>query len=127
MKIPEYCRYAESHEWVRLDGDEILVGVSDYAQRELGDIVYVELPEVDAAFGAGDECGMIDSAKTTNPIYNPVAGRVVRINEKLADHPELVNHSPYDEGWLYALEPENPDDIEHLMDKPAYEKFIQEN
>lgn len=126
MNISKNCRYTESHEWVRLDGDEALIGLSDYAQGELGDIVYIELPEVDINVKAGDECGMIDSAKTTSPIINPIAGRIVRINEQLADHPELMNQSPYDEGWLYALEPENPSSIDDLMDHEAYGKFVEE-
>jgi len=126
MKIPENCRYAETHEWIRIEGDEALVGISDFAQGELGDVVYVELPEVEAELGAGDEAGMIDSAKTTSPIINPISGRIVRINEKLADHPELVNQSPYDEGWLYAIEPENPAAADSLLDAAAYGKHVEE-
>jgi len=125
MDINENCRYAESHEWARLEGEEVLVGISDYAQEELGDVVYVELPEVGGKLSAGEECGMIDSAKTTSPIMNPVAGTVVRVNEELPDHPELVNKSPYDEGWMYALEPENPEDIGRLMDGDEYRKFVE--
>ncbi len=126
MNISENCRYTETHEWVRLDGSEVLIGITDFAQEELGDIVYVELPEVDTRLGAGDECGMIDSAKTTSPLMNPIAGKVTRVNGNLSDHPELVNQSPYDEGWMYALEPENPADIEKLMDPAAYAKHVEE-
>ena len=127
MNIPDNCRYAETHEWARLDGDLVFIGISDYAQGELGDVVYVELPEVDTQLGGGEECGMIDSAKTTSPLMNPVAGTVARINEEIADHPELVNKSPYDEGWMYALTPENPGDLEGLMDAEAYHKHVEES
>lgn len=126
MDIKENCRYSESHEWARLDGNEVLIGISDYAQEELGDVVYVELPDIGSKFGAGEECGMIDSAKTTSPLNNPVAGTVMRINDELADHPELVNKSPYDEGWMYALEPDNPGDIEQLMSADDYRSFVEE-
>lgn len=127
MNFPDGLRYTDSHEWVRLDNGQITIGITDFAQNELGDIVYVELPEVDEKVDAGEECGMIDSAKTTSPIYNPIAGKVARINDQLADHPELVNKSPYDDGWLYVLEPDDPTDIEGLLDKAAYEKFVKES
>jgi glycine cleavage system H protein len=126
MNIPENCRYMDTHEWIRLEGDEAHVGITDFAQGELGDVVYVELPEIETTLDAGDEAGMIDSAKTTSPILAPVTGRVIRINEKLADHPELVNQSPYEEGWLYVLEPENPKDINNLLDAAAYRKHVEE-
>ena len=126
METPEDIVYTESHEWARLLDGEVTVGITDHAQGELGDVVYVELPESGTALGAGEECGMIDSAKTTSPIYNPVAGTVVRTNENLADHPELVNQSPYEDGWMYAVKPDNPDDLKQLMDAAAYRKFVQE-
>ena len=126
MNIPKDCRYTETHEWARMDGDEVLVGITDYAQGELGEVVYVELPTVDTALAAGEECGMIDSAKTTSPIMNPVAGAVSRVNEDLADHPELVNQSPYEDGWMYALKPDSAVELEGLMDAAAYEKYIAE-
>ena len=125
MNIPEQCKYMESHEWVRLEGTEVLMGITDFAQDELGDIVYVELPETGAELAAGDECGMIDSAKTTSPLVCPIAGTVIRINEDLADHPELVNQSPYDEGWLLVLEPENPAHLDSLLDAAQYKKLVE--
>ncbi len=126
MHIPEDLRYSETHEWARLVGEEVLVGISDFAQSELGDVVYVELPEVGSMLGAVEECGIIDSAKTTTPLMNPIAGTVSKINEDLADHPELVNHSPYEDGWMYALRPDNPDDLENLMNAADYEKYVAE-
>jgi len=116
----------DTHEWIRIEGDEAHVGITDFAQGELGDVVYVELPEIDTTLEAGDEAGMIDSAKTTSPIMTPVTGRVIRVNEELADHPELVNQSPYEEGWLYVLEPDNPNDINNLMDAAAYRKHVED-
>jgi len=126
MNVPEDRRYTETHEWVRMDGDETMIGITDFAQGELGDVVYVELPLVDTELAAAEECGMIDSAKTTSPILNPISGSVIRINEDLSDHPELVNQSPYEEGWMYALMPSNPADIGRLMDAAAYRKFVED-
>jgi len=126
MNIPENCKYTETHEWVRIDGAEALVGVTDFAQDELGDIVYVELPEGGTELSVGDECGMIDSAKTTSTLISPVGGTVVRVNEHLADHPELVNQSPYNEGWLYAIEPDNPKELDRLMDAAAYKAHVEQ-
>ena len=125
MKNPENFYYTETHEWVKRDGGELLVGITDFAQEELGEIVYVELPEIGAALEAGEECGMIDSAKTSSPIMNPVTGTVTRVNEELIDHPELVNKSPYIDGWMYAIEPDNPGDVETLMESAEYGKFVE--
>jgi glycine cleavage system H protein len=126
MEIDKKCRYTESHEWARLEGDEVVIGISDFAQGELGDVVYVELPGVDDQLAAGEECGMIDSAKTTSPLMNPVSGVVTRINDELADHPELVNHSPYDEGWMYAVKPDVPAEYEGLMGAEEYTEFVKQ-
>ncbi len=127
MNYPENCRYTESHEWVRMDSDEVLIGITDFAQGELGDVVYVELPEVGTEMAVGDECGMIDSAKTTSPLIIPLNGTIVRVNEKLADHPELVNECPYDEGWMFAVEPENPKELERLMTAEEYKTHVQQS
>ena len=126
MNIPKNCRYTETHEWIRMDGEEAFIGITDYAQQELGDVVYVELPELGARLEESDECGMIDSAKTTSPIINPIAGTVSRVNENLSDNPEVVNKSPYDDGWMYAIEPDNPADINNLMTAESYRKFLEE-
>lgn len=125
MNNPENFFYTETHEWVKRDGGEMLIGITDFAQEELGEIVYVELPEVGAVLEAGEECGMIDSAKTSSPLMNPVAGTVTRVNEELVDHPELVNKSPFVDGWMYAIEPDSPGDIETLMESAEYGKFVE--
>jgi glycine cleavage system H protein len=124
MEIHQGCRYTETHEWARKDGEEIIIGISDFAQEELGDVVYVELPQVDDSLKAGDEAGMIDSAKTTSPIVNPIGGVVTVVNEELDSHPELINGSPYDEGWIYSVKPDNPADFDKLMDPAAYKSYV---
>jgi len=124
MNNPENLRYSKTHEWVRLDGNEAVVGITDHAQSELGDVVYVELPEIGTEYGADEECGMIDSAKTTSPLINPISGTITRINEKLADNPELVNQSPYGDGWMYALKPSDPGEMDDLMTSIGYEEFV---
>ena len=126
MEINESCRYTDTHEWARVEGKEVLVGITDYAQEELGDVVYVELPDIDDELSPGEECGMIDSAKTTSPLLSPVSGTVTRVNDALADQPELVNHSPYDEGWMFALKPNDPAEISDLMDATEYTEFLKE-
>jgi glycine cleavage system H protein len=126
MEIKATCYYTTTHEWVCIEGNELVVGISDWAQEELGDVVYVELPEVGDTLDAGDEAGMIDSAKTTSPLNNPVTGTVTRVNEQLEEHPELVNQSPYGDGWMYAIKPANLDDYKKLMDPAAYNDFVKE-
>lgn len=120
IDLPEDCRYAESHEWARPEGDRIKIGISDYAQDQLGDIVFVELPEVGDSFDKGAEFGTVESVKAVSEIYMPVAGEVVAINSDLEDAPEKVNHSPYGDGWMIAVKPESTDDLDKMMDHAAY-------
>jgi glycine cleavage system H protein len=120
VDLPQDCRYAESHEWAKSDGDRIKVGISDYAQDQLGDIVFVELPEVGDSFEKGAEFGTVESVKAVSEIYMPVAGEVVEVNADLEDAPEKVNNSPYTEGWMIAVKPENAADLDGLMDHEAY-------
>ena len=125
MNIPADLRYSKTHEWVRLKGTKARVGITDYAQSELGDIVYVEAPEVGDEFEQGEELAMIDSAKTTAQIYAPVDGKVVGVNEKLDDKPELVNSDPYGEGYILEVEVKNQLQIEEMMDAIAYGDYIE--
>lgn len=120
IDLPEDCRYAESHEWARPEGDRIKIGISDYAQDQLGDIVFVELPEVGDSFDKGAEFGTVESVKAVSEIYMPVAGEVVAINSDLEDAPEKVNHSPYGDGWMIAVKPESTGDLDKMMDHAAY-------
>ena len=121
---PEDLKYSKEHEWVRLDGDDCVFGITDFAQGELGEVVFVELPEVGESFDAGDEIGTIESVKAVAEVYAPVSGEVVAINEELADAPEKVNDDPHGEGWLVRIKPSSEDALGELMDASAYREFI---
>ena len=119
--IPSELRYASSHEWIRLEDDgTAYVGITEHAQEAMGDLVYVELPEADAALAAGDEAGVVESVKAASDIYAPVAGEVIGVNEKLEDEPELVNSDPYGDGWLFKLKVSDASELEKLLDADAY-------
>ncbi len=126
MKLDPNARYADSHEWARQDGDEIVVGISDYAQESLSDIVYVELPEVGDTFERAESFGVVESVKAASDVYAPVGGEVVAVNTELEDAPELVNQDPYGMGWLMRLKPGDPSELDDLMDAGAYEAFVAE-
>lgn len=115
-------KYTESHEWVREDGGEFTVGITDYAQQQLGEIVYVDLPEVDKAVAAGEEAAVVESVKAAGDVKSPVAGSVSAVNEALNDKPELVNEDPEGDGWFYKLKADGMPD--GLMDESAYKKFV---
>ncbi|KDR94410.1 glycine cleavage system H protein [Peptoclostridium litorale DSM 5388] len=121
-KIVEGLYYTEHHDWVRVEGDKAYIGATDYAQHALGDIVYVELPEVDDEFGVEESYGVIESVKAATDVYMPVAGKIVEINEELEDAPESINEDPYGK-WLVAVEMSDKSEIEKLMDASAYEAF----
>ena len=125
MAIPEDLKFLKSHEWVRVDGNTAYVGISDYAQEELGDIVFVELPEIDDEFEAGEEVTNVESVKAASPIYAPVSGRIVKVNEELEDTPELVNQKPY-EAFIYALELSKKSELEDLLSYSEYQKFLED-
>ena len=120
LNFPEDVRYAESHEWARSEGDGVKVGISDYAQDQLGDIVFVELPEVGDTLGKGEEFGTVESVKAVSDLYMPVAGEVVAVNDTLVDAPVKVNNSPYGDGWMIQIKTENPSELDDLMDNNAY-------
>jgi glycine cleavage system H protein len=120
LSFPDDVRYAKSHEWARLDGDKVKVGISDYAQDQLGDIVFVELPEVGDTFGKGEEYGTVESVKAVSELYMPVTGEIVAINDTLEDAPEKVNNSPYGDGWMIEVKADTPSEIDDLMDNNAY-------
>ena len=123
---PDNVRYTEEHEWVRDDSGFYAVGISAYAAEKLGDITYVELPDVGAKFEQGAEAGAIESVKAASDVYSPLQGTVAEVNEELEEHPELVNESPYGEGWLFKLKDVNAEEINSLMDASAYEKYVGE-
>jgi glycine cleavage system H protein len=123
---PSDYRYTREHEWVRVEDDLCVLGVTDFAQGELGEVVYVELPEVGHVFDAGDEIGTIESVKAVAEIYTPVAGEIVEINEALKDDPQSVNEDPHGDGWLVKLRFSSSSDFDELMNAEAYEQFTQE-
>ena len=125
MAIPEDLKFLKSHELVRVDGNTAYVGISDYAQEELGDIVFVELPEIDDEFEAGEEVTNVESVKAASPIYAPVSGKIVKVNEALEDTPELVNQKPY-EAFIYALELSKKSELEDLLSYSEYQKFLED-
>ena len=121
--LPEHLKYSEEHEWARVEGGTVVVGITDFAQDQLTDIVFVELPEMGRQVNAGDPIAVVESVKSVSDIYTPVSGEVSEVNSALEDKPELVNDDPYGEGWLFKLKAENPD-LSALLDAPAYQKFI---
>ena len=127
-EIPEDLRYTESHEWVSSEEDGVVkVGVTDHAQSQLGDLVFVELPEEEATIAQGDACAVVESVKAASDIYCPISGEIVAVNEALADSPETVNNDPYGDGWLFSIRPENADDLDELMDAEAYKEHVGED
>lgn len=118
--IPADLKYAKSHEWVRLEGDVATIGITDHAQNELTDVVFVEVPEVGRHFGAGEACAVVESVKTASDIYAPVGGEVIESNAGLDDDPGLVNRESYEGGWFFKVKVSNPDDLITLMDAAAY-------
>ena len=126
MQIPEALKYAENHEWVRLEDDGmVVVGISDYAQDALGDIVYVDLPEVGRTVDAGEGFAEVESTKSVNDVYSPVAGEITAINEALFDSPELVNRDPYQQGWFVKVDPAEGATLDSLMDAAAYQAYTE--
>ncbi|XP_042856581.1 glycine cleavage system H protein-like [Penaeus japonicus] len=120
-------KFTEKHEWVDMDGNIGTVGITDYAQEALGDIVYAQLPEVDAEYEQMDECGALESVKAASELYCPVSGKVTEVNSAVEDQPALINQSCYDKGWLFKLELTVPSELDELMDEEAYNKFLKEN
>jgi glycine cleavage system H protein len=123
--IPAGLRYSTEDEWVRVDGDEATIGVTDYAQDSLSDIVYLELPNVGDFFGAGETFGVVESVKAAADLYMPVSGDVTAVNEALVDTPELVNEDPYGGAWMIRIKMSEPDQLEALMDAAAYEIYLE--
>lgn len=119
-------KFLESHEWLRVEGNRVVVGISDHAQGLLGDLVYVELPAVGDEVEAGNACAVVESVKAASDVYAPVSGKVVAVNEALADKPETINEDAFGEGWLFAIEMNNPADADGLLSEDAYKAKIAE-
>jgi glycine cleavage system H protein len=122
---PEDNRYARSHEYLHVEGDIGTIGITEYAQKELGDVVFVELPQVGAQLEMGDELGSIESVKAVSELFAPVGGEVVEVNEALADKPELVNTDPWGDGWMVRIKLADPTEVDELMTAEEYEEFVQ--
>ncbi len=122
--VPTDLKYAKSHEWVRITGDTAVIGITDHAQHELTDVVFVELPAAGRQVKAGEACAVVESVKTASDIYSPVGGEVVETNKAVADNPALVNTAPYGDGWFYKIKLTNPSDLDALLSPEAYSKQI---
>jgi len=124
MNFPENLRYTKDHEWIRAEGDEAVIGITDFAQHELGDIVYVEIETVGKELATGSVFGTVEAVKTVSDLYLPLAGTITEVNPKLNSNPELVNTDPYGDGWMVRMKILNPSEIEGLMDATAYQKLV---
>lgn len=124
MNHPDNLKYARTHEWVRIEGDVVVTGISDHAQNELGDLVYVEAPEVGSHVTAGEQAGVVESVKTASDIHAPVSGTVVEVNSDLGDDPDFVNEAPYGKGWIYKIKPDNMADVDALLSSADYESGL---
>jgi glycine cleavage system H protein len=125
MNVPDELRYSADHEWARLEGGKLRIGITDYAQDALGDVVFVQLPEVGASVGGGESMSEVESTKSVSDIYAPVGGTVVEVNTELADAPERLNDDPYGEGWICVIEPDDPAQVDRLLDAEGYRALIE--
>jgi glycine cleavage system H protein len=123
MNVPDDRRYSRDHEWALLEGDRVRMGITDYAQDALGDVVFVQLPDVGAAVTAGESLGEVESTKSVSDIYAPVTGQVVEVNAELSDAPNRLNEDPYGEGWICVIEPDDPGSMDGLLDPDAYRQL----
>lgn len=124
MNVPESLKYTNDHEWALIEGDVATLGITEYAAGELGDVVYVELPEVGSQAGKGDSIGTIEAVKTVADIYSPLSGKIIEVNESLNDNAELINQDPYGKGWIAKLKIADPAEIEQLLNADDYQKLI---
>ena len=125
LSFPDDMRYTEDHEWAKQSGDTVKIGITDYAQDQLGDIVFVELPAVGDTFEKGDEFGTLESVKAVSELYMPMGGEITAVNEALEDEPELVNNAPYTDGWMIEVKPGDAGELDALMDKGAYLEMLK--
>jgi glycine cleavage system H protein len=126
IEIPRELRYTREDEWVRIEGERLVVGVTDYAQQQLGDVVFLELPEAGTNVERGEAFGVIESVKAVADLFGPVTGRVAEVNTLLTDQPDLVNSDCYGDGWMLVIEPDDPADLEQLLDATAYQQHVKE-
>jgi glycine cleavage system H protein len=127
MSTPKDLRYSEEHEWVKVEGEKVRVGITEFAQSELGDIVFVELPEVGTEVTVDEPFGSVESVKTVSELYAPISGKVVEVNEDLNDSPESVNESPYEKAWMVVIEPTDLSEVDQLLTSEQYDEMIKED
>lgn len=127
MDFPEELKYTEEHEWIAIEADIATIGISDFAQNQLGDVVFVELPEVGDELEAGKPFGVVESVKAVSDVYSPLSGEVMEINEDLPDAPELLNTSPYEDGWMIKIRLSNPQELGDLLDAAAYQELVADD
>lgn len=126
MNIPKELKYSRDHEWVKINGDTVVIGITDFAQSQLGDVVFVEVPEIGVSVTVGSGFSVVESVKAVSDIYAPVTGKVIKVNDALADGPEVVNEDPYGAGWIAVIEVTDADSLSELLDSEAYEKVVAE-
>ena len=124
MKNPKYLYYTKEHEWAEFKDGKVIIGITDYAQSQLGDVIFLEFPEVGQEFSSGDVFGEVEAVKTVSELYSPLSGTVVELNDELENSPDLVNSDPYGNGWLIKIDPTNPGEKDELMDHLSYEKLV---
>jgi len=125
MDFPEELKYTEEHEWVLIEDDIATIGITDFAQEQLGDVVFVELPDVGDELEAGKTFGVVESVKAVSDVYAPISGEVVEINDELPEEPELINNSPYEDGWMVKIRLSNPEEVDELMDASVYQDHLE--
>jgi len=125
LNLPDDVRYAEDHEWIRYEGDKVRIGISDYAQNQLGDIVFVELPQSGDTFEKGEEFGTVESVKAVSELYMPIGGEIISVNAALEESPDLVNQSPYNDGWMIEVKPSDSAELEALITRDAYLEMLK--
>ncbi|MEE9252701.1 MAG: glycine cleavage system protein GcvH [Thermodesulfobacteriota bacterium] len=125
VDIPDACRFTNDHEWARVKGDVIVIGITDYAQDALGEIVYIELPGVDKKVSKGDVLGAVESTKAVSDLFSPLGGEIVEVNEVLLESPEIINSDPYGEGWMFKIEPSEVEELEELMSAEEYSEYLE--
>lgn len=126
MEFPKDLKYSKTHEWVRMSGEVAVVGITDFAQEKLTDVVFIELPELGKEVKAGSECAVVESVKAASDIYSPLSGKITKVNDRLADEPQLLNSDPYGEGWVFELEPGDLADLDSLMSADECQKTVEE-
>lgn len=127
MDFPDNLKYTEEHEWVLIEEDIVTIGITDFAQEQLGDVVFVELPEVGDELESGKPFGVVESVKAVSDVYAPLSGEVLEVNSDLPDEPELLNTSPYEDGWMVKIKLTDPDELDQLMDAAAYQELVEQD